>query len=153
MIWTKTLNSVRSQDFSGNWLLWQNLWTPHMHDSLVFSYKFKECKPSDNPSNKWALSRKHASIQTRLSRVTSWDIIQLGRNQLGQFALLSLDSFTSSCMLMPLRGELSQGPMSNVKLWVPGRGAVDYDPFNNGSSIAGQQANDICRAKDWRSCR
>lgn len=88
-----------------------------------------------NPSKKTTLT------QTGLSQATSWDIIQLRRNQLGQFALLSLDSYISSCMLMPLRGKLWQCWMTNVKLWEPWRLDVDDDLFNNHTTITGQQAS------------
>lgn len=51
-----------------------------------------------------------------LSQATSRDIIQLRRNQLGQFAPLSHDSYTSPSMLMPLRVALAQWRSANVWL-------------------------------------
>lgn len=96
----------------------------------------KNVKSSDNHSNNCSLKR-HTSFtrHQRLPCATSRDIIQLRRNQLGQLALLSLDSFTSSCMLMPHRGEPSPRPVTSVKLMVPGTKAVDYDPpAQSGSS-------------------
>lgn len=54
-----------------------------------------------------------------LSQDTTWDTNQLRRNHVGQFVLPSLDSYTSSCMLMYLRGKQPLRNTASMEPWVP----------------------------------
>lgn len=78
-----------------------------------------------------------------LSQGTTWDTNQLRRNHVGQFVLPPLDSYTSSCMLMCLRGEKWLRSPASVELWALRRLGVCNDPVPQNTSATGQQANDI----------
>lgn len=61
----------------------------------------KSCKYNSSHS----FSKEAPTQMPPLSQDTTWDTNQLRRNHVGQFVLPSLDSYTSSCMLMHLRGK------------------------------------------------